>query len=115
MSELTGKLVALRDRTEGREDRDTLADAVNALTETPVVLCVRHPDNANDYTVEDGEVKIIDLDFGSSFDGRPEELDTWQEWAEGARSQMDEAKLPEDHPIRQNVESLIGEAKPDAD
>lgn len=44
------------------------------------VLVVRHPDYDNDVTI-DGDVRVIDIDLGSSFSGTPDGAEEALEWA----------------------------------
>lgn len=45
------------------------------------VLVVRHPDYANQITV-DGDVEVIDIDLGASFYGSPDDAAEALEWAQ---------------------------------
>lgn len=56
--------------------------------DTPIVLVVRHPDHANEIHT-DGDVTVIDIDLGSSFDGKPTDPGEAEEWAEGIAYQLD--------------------------
>lgn len=46
----------------------------------PIVVCIRHPDASNDFTVFGGDVEIHDVDYGSGNLSDPEE---YREFVEG--------------------------------
>jgi len=73
--------------------------------EKPIVLCVRHPDYANDFTVH-GDVRIIDIDLGGGMDiTHGVERDVAAEYIWSWRNQVRD--LPRDHPIRRDVYGAI--------
>lgn len=81
-----------------------------------IVVTTRHPDFANDFEVFDSEadeigVSIIDVDLGSSFDGKPDDHDQWVEWAESMLAEITD--LPAHHGARWSVEGTIQRAHPD--
>jgi|SRR5579871_1341079 len=60
-----------RDASErGKSYLDSAADLIEILMArpAPVVVCLRHPDFGNEYQVFGGDVEIIDVDEGGSFD-----------------------------------------------
>jgi len=68
----------------------------------PTVLVVRDPDFDNEYVVEGGRVRIVDVDLGVADLTNPEEL---QDHVESWRSAV--AHLPARGPIRRRVEQII--------
>jgi hypothetical protein len=77
----------------------------------PVVLVVRHPDYENSYTVEGGDVRIVSLDLGSSFDSEPDDREQWEDWSSSVREDISD--LSADSEVRQQVEALIAELEPE--
>lgn len=78
-----------------------------------VTLVIRNPDYENEYVTEitgEVEVETIDVDLGSSFNG-PKDFDADADWGKEwiARRREEVAHLPEDGPVRQAVEELIGQ------
>jgi hypothetical protein len=57
-----------------------LDDAAGFGEQIPVVVTCRHPDYSNEHHVF-GQVEMVDVDYGSSFDGRPDDYETAIEWA----------------------------------
>ena len=67
-----------------------------------VVLVIRDPDASNDFVIEGGPVKTIDLDLGRV------DLAVWDEFAPWADSHLRTAAgLPEDSVIRQTIEGVV--------
>jgi hypothetical protein len=82
------------------------------VDKTPaVVLVVRHPDYENTYTVEGGEVRIVSIDLGSSFDSEPDDREQWEDWSSSVREDISD--LPADSTVRKEVEALIAELEPE--
>lgn len=98
---------------EGAINPSSIIERIELLAgraQPAIVLCVRHPDHESDFEVH-GNVQIIDVDLGSSFDSKPDTHAQWREWSESVLEDVED--LPEDHPIRQSVESLVSELEPD--
>lgn len=76
----------------------------------PVVVVIRDPDYSNEIEVY-GDVEVIDVDLGLSFDGpkgfRAMDDADQAEWIDGTRQEV--AHLPDDHPARQRIEQLIAD------
>jgi hypothetical protein len=72
----------------------------------PVVLVIRDPDHSSEFVV-DGEVEIIDVDRGSSFNG-PKDLDPESTWGRErlARTRAKVKHLAADSEVRTAVERL---------
>jgi hypothetical protein len=74
---------------------------------TPVVLTIRDPDHETVH-VADGDVRTVDVDLGSQFDG-PKDFDPdadWAaEWIDDTLAQV--ADLPADSAVRRAVEDLV--------
>lgn len=60
------------------------------------VLVVRDPDSANEITT-DGDVQVIDIDLGSSFDGTPNDAKQALDWAKNLERWL--ADVPVDSPV----------------
>ena len=75
------------------------------MADQAIVLCVRDPDYANDFTVH-GDVRIIDIDLGSGFDiDKGVERSIAAEYILSWRAEVRD--LPRDHPIRKAVYDVI--------
>lgn len=72
---------------------------------TPVVVVTRHPDASNEIGVHGFRARVIDIDLGSSFDGQPDDDEQAREWAESVLHSVRD--LPNDHPGRLEVESVV--------
>lgn len=76
------------------------------MDQTPIVLVVRHPDAENTFTVQ-GDVRIIDVDLGSSFDASritSNDAPAVREAVAGWRKEV--VDLPPRSAVRQHVEAL---------
>jgi len=75
----------------------------------PVVLVIRDPDYSSEFVV-DGEVEIIDVDLGSSFNG-PKDVDPESAWGREwlARTRARVKHLAADSEVRSAVERLCDE------
>ncbi len=71
------------------------------------VLTVRHPDDANQYTV-DGDVHIIDIDLGSSFTGSPDDEQQAKDWARNIGDWLD--RVPITSPVYTDVVQIMRSA-----
>lgn len=71
------------------------------------VLVVRDPDFANEFTV-DGDVRVIDIDLGSSFTHHPEGEEQAVEWARGRLRDLN--GVPTDSPVYQRAIETISAA-----
>ncbi len=92
----------------GRSSQTTAAPARRGELQA-TVLVVRDPDYSNE-TTTDGDVTVVDIDLGASFDGIDNMVDELglDEARETAESWLAEtAHLPASHPGRSAVESLI--------
>lgn len=71
----------------------------------PAVLVYRHPDAANEYTV-DGNVVTIDIDCGSSFDGEPKDVEEQANATRMAMEVREQVKLlPKTSKVRRVAEA----------
>lgn len=68
-----------------------------------VVVVYRHPDSETAISQYGTAAREIVLDFGSSFNGRPDDEETAIDWLEGVGYQV--SGLPADHPARVEVEA----------
>lgn len=80
------------------------------LSNRPVVVIVRHPDEDNRiFTYAGtGEPDVIDLDLGGSFDISYPDPDNGPDvrgWIEGR--EHDITTLPEGHPAREDIQAVI--------
>jgi hypothetical protein len=80
-----------------------------------VVLAVRRPDDYNTFTVEGGEVDIIDVDLGAEFDYGYIDEDDRAVVEEHVASWLSKiAHLPEDSVVRAEVEKVAGDCLAEA-
>lgn len=71
---------------------------------TAYVLVIRDPDSANEITT-DGDVKVIDIDLGSSFDGTPNDERQALSWVRNMRGWLKD--VPAGSPVfRATVEAV---------
>lgn len=100
----------------GGEREGDLDEAWNTITDPaympggnePVIVVFRHPDYNTETTEHYLDVRVIDIDLGSSFDitsGSRDDEDTIAEYADHLRAEV--ADLPADHSARVEVESII--------
>jgi hypothetical protein len=78
---------------------------------TNYVLIVRDPDSSNDVTI-DGDVEVIDIDLGSSFDGSPEDAERALRWAQNLEGLAD---VPVGSPVFQAAVDTVAQAVADYD
>jgi len=80
---------------------------------SPVVVITRHPDYPNAITVHGGDVRIVDIDLGSSFDmsrtAQYDDADEAEQYALGLEEEISD--LPAGHPARREVEDTISEIR----
>lgn len=89
-----------------RPELPTLEGAAPAA-DKPVVVVVRHPDFGNETTVF-GDVEVIDMDLGGSFDVTAihyHDIEAVTSWAAAHRNEA--KKLPEGHPARALIEEQV--------
>jgi hypothetical protein len=89
-----------------RPELPTLEGAAPS-TDKPVVVVVRHPDLGNETTTF-GDVEVIDMDLGGSFDVtaiKHDDLEAVTSWAASHRNEA--AKLPKGHPARDLIEEQV--------
>ena len=88
-------------------EKPELASLDGAQADKPVVVIVRHPDFGNEVTAF-GDVAVVDIDMGGSFDVthlERHDLEAVASWAASHRASA--AQLPEDHPARALVEEQV--------
>lgn len=120
MSKIEADVVAgdkLADSVE-RELDLTLMDNEDREPVTVAILCVRHPDASNEFTVsapEGVDVLVISADYGSGFDGQPRSEDEAEYAVEMAQSLTDEAAgLPDGDKVKEAVAGITAELWEDA-
>jgi hypothetical protein len=95
-------------RRDGGGSNDSGTESTSRAT--PVVLIIRDPDSPNDVGLFGIEARVIDVDLGSSFDGRKgfdAEDKACAEWARSTLGAI--AELSTEHPARKRVASLLAE------
>ncbi len=72
----------------------------------PVVIVVRHPDSANEITAfpGSGTPLTIDVDLGSSFDGKPDSDEQHAEWRSSFESEL---QLLRGHPAYKDLTAIL--------
>ena len=84
--------------------------AIASTAYEPVMVVFRHPDYATDTTEHYLDVRVVDIDLGSSFDittRSADDDDTIAEYADALRDEVSD--LPADHTARIEVEQIITE------
>lgn len=86
--------------------------------ETVAVLCTRHPDASNEYTISNPEgvpLVVIDVDYGSGFDGQPGDEDEAEYAIEMALNiTKDASVLPDGDPVKVAVAGIADDLRDDA-
>jgi hypothetical protein len=98
-------------RAEHTLDREAHLVEQGIPQPTVTMLCIRHPDHENEYEDEGGNVRVIDVDLGRSFDGKPDTLEQWKDWSKSVLSEVGD--LPTWSSVRRRVERLVIELQPD--
>jgi hypothetical protein len=84
--------------------------AIASTAYEPVMVVFRHPDYDTDTTEHYLDVRVVDIDLGSSFDittRSADDDDTIAEYADALRDEVSD--LPADHTARIEVEQIITE------
>jgi len=89
-------------------------DMSNTADSRPVVVVLRDPDFANEYTTfpGDGDPIVLDVDLGASFNGKPEP-EQWAEWKGSMEAAYSESGLTQDHPAYIAYFEAVNSARPE--
>ena len=101
---------------EWKDFIDLAADIPPAAAPMQYVICVRHPDHGNEFRTfgnanADGQIEIIDIDLGASFDGCPDNADQAADWAQ---AKLGEAMRITDRAARDSMLTIISGVLDDA-
>lgn len=80
----------------------------------PVVIITRHPDFENEVQVFGGDVNVIDIDLGNSFDTQCETLSEWESWSAYYAATLGQLILEERGDAAAALARALLGAKPDA-